>query len=98
MRAPVWLTREQVLAFHDEQLREHGGLPGRRGENALDGALGRPLNLFSYEKPDLPALAAAYAHGIVMNRPFNDGNKRLAFDFVRANQLESRFAYLVASR
>ena len=79
MSAPVWLTREQVLAFHDEQLREHGGLAGIRDENALDGALGRPLNMFAYEKPDLRALAGAYAHGIAMNHPFNDGNKRLAF-------------------
>ncbi len=79
MSAPVWLTREDVLAFHEEQLREHGGLAGIRDEDALDGALGRPLNMFACEKPDMPALAAAYAHGIVMNHPFNDGNKRLAF-------------------
>ena len=79
MSTPVWLTREQVLAFHEEQLREHGGLAGIRDEDALNGALGRPLNMFAYEKPDMPALAAANAHGIVMNHPFNDGNKRLAF-------------------
>jgi death-on-curing protein len=79
MREPIWLTREEVLAFHEEQLREHGGLAGVRAENALDGALGRPPNLFHYEKADLPALAAAYAHGIAKSHPFNDGNKRAAF-------------------
>jgi len=79
MREPVWLTREEVLAFHEEQLREHGGLAGIRDEGALDGALGRPSNLFHYEKADLPALAAAYAHGIAKSHPFNDGNKRAAF-------------------
>jgi death on curing protein len=79
MKEPIWLTREEVLAFHEEQLREHGGLAGIRDEGALDGALGRPPNLFHYEKADLPALAAAYAHGIAKSHPFNDGNKRAAF-------------------
>jgi death-on-curing protein len=79
VREPVWLTREEVLAFLEEQLREHGGLAGIRDETALEGALARPLNLFHYEKADLPALAAAYAHGIAKNHPFNDGNKRAAF-------------------
>jgi death on curing protein len=79
VKEPVWLTREEILAFHEAQLREHGGLAGVRDENALEGALARPLNLFHYEKGDLPALAAAYAHGIAKNHPFNDGNKRAAF-------------------
>jgi death on curing protein len=79
VKEPVWLTREEVLAFHDEQLREHGGLAGIRDEKAFEGALARPPNLFHYEKGDLPALAAAYAHGICKNHPFNDGNKRTAF-------------------
>lgn len=79
MKEPVWLSRTEVLAFHEEQLREHGGLAGVRDENALEGALARPSNLFHYEKPDLAALAAVYAHGIAKNHPFCDGNKRTAF-------------------
>jgi len=79
VKEPVWLSRAEVLAFHGEQLHEHGGLAGIRDENALDGALARPLNLFHYERADLCALAAAYAHGIAKNHPFNDGNKRTAF-------------------
>jgi death-on-curing protein len=79
VKEPIWLTREEVLAFHEEQLREHGGLAGIRDENALQGALARPPNLFHCENGNLPALAAAYAHGIAKNHPFNDGNKRAAF-------------------
>jgi len=79
VKEPVWLSRTEVLAFHEEQLREHGGLDGVRNENALEGALARPSNLFHYEKPDLAALAAVYAHGIAKNHPFCDGNKRTAF-------------------
>jgi len=79
VKEPIWLTREEVLAFHDAQLREHGGLAGVRDPNALEGALARAPNLFHYEKSDVPDLAAAYAHGIAKGHPFNDGNKRVAF-------------------
>jgi death on curing protein len=79
VKEPVWLSRTEVLAFHEEQLRDHGGLAGVRDENALEGALARPPNLFHYEKPDISALAAVYAHGIANNHPFSDGNERTAF-------------------
>lgn len=79
MKEPVWLGYSQVLAIYEEQLREHGGPAGVRDENALQGALARPPNSYHYKKADLPALAAAYAHGIAKNHPFNDGNKRAAF-------------------
>ena len=38
----------------------------------------RPRHLYAYSdpKPDLAALAAAYAFGVVRNNPFLDGNKR----------------------
>ncbi|MDH5585140.1 MAG: type II toxin-antitoxin system death-on-curing family toxin, partial [Nitrospirota bacterium] len=44
-----------------------------------ESALARPLNLWSYEKPNLFGLAAAYTHGIVKNHPFVDGNKRTGY-------------------
>lgn len=74
-----WLTREAVGIFHEEQLREHGGLAGIKDENALEAALARPLNKAAYGNPDLFELAAAYLYGIARNHPFSDGNKRTAF-------------------
>jgi death on curing protein len=79
MNAPLWLTREQVLAFHEEQLSEHGGKTGIRDDNAFESALARPQNLHAYGENDLATLAAAYAFGIAKNHPFLDGNKRTAF-------------------
>jgi death-on-curing protein len=78
-QAVVWLTRAQVEAFNDDQLREHGGLAGLRDGEALEAALARPLNMNLYDRADLYTLATAYAHGIVKNHPFMDGNKRTAF-------------------
>ena len=51
----------------------------------LASALARPKNLFAYSnpKPDVAALAAAYAFGIVKNHPFVDGNKRTAYVICR---------------
>ena len=79
-RAWVWVTDSVVLAIHEAQLAEHGGIAGTRDDALLSSALARPLNLEAYgEKPDAASLAAAYAFGIARNHPFLDGNKRTAF-------------------
>ena len=79
MSEPAWVARELVLVLHDRLLAEHGGAPSLRGEGPLDSALARPRQLLAYGDPDLCALAAAYAAGLVRNHPFIDGNKRIAF-------------------
>ena len=77
---PRWLTRLVVDAIHNDQLREHGGLPGVRDENALESALARPQQKWHYaNNTDVPLLAAAYAFDLVRNHPYCDGNKRIGF-------------------
>ena len=73
MSEPFWLTRQMIVAIHDEQLTIHGGASGLRDEGMLESALDRPKNRWSYEQAEL---AAAYAFGIARNHPFVDGNKR----------------------
>src|SRR6266404_8477362 len=91
MAEPFWVLEASVSALHRAQLAEHGGLDGVRDPGLLQSALMRPRNLWSYsdEKPDLAALAAAYAFGITKNHPFLDGNKRTALvtcrTFLRLN-------------
>ena len=75
----IWLSRELILAVHDEQLAEHGGSTGLRDPGLLDSALARPLNRAGYGEPDIAELAAVYALAIAQNHPFIDGNKRTAF-------------------
>jgi death-on-curing protein len=74
----IWLNRQALLAAHDEQLAEHGGLSGLRDEGLFSSALARPENLAAYGEPDVFALAAAYGFGLARNHPFLDGNKRVA--------------------
>jgi len=68
-----------VLAVHDQQIAEHGGVAGVRDTALLESALARPAQLAAYGNPDVFDLAATYAHGIAKNHPFVDGNKRTAY-------------------
>ncbi|MGH7897505.1 MAG: type II toxin-antitoxin system death-on-curing family toxin [Candidatus Binatia bacterium] len=79
-REPAWVDRLVVDAAHLDQIREHGGLPGVRDENALESALARPRNRWLYEEEaDLATVAAAYGWGLSTSHPYRDGNKRIAF-------------------
>ncbi|MGB5101931.1 MAG: type II toxin-antitoxin system death-on-curing family toxin [Steroidobacteraceae bacterium] len=77
-RPPTWIAEAVVLAVHDEQLAEHGGLPGVRSPELLSSALARPRHLSDLGDPGIAELAASYACGIARNHPFADGNKRTA--------------------
>jgi death-on-curing protein len=95
MTEPRWVNRDECLAIHEMMLAQHGGLAGVRDEGLLDSALAKPRNLFAYGSPTLPALAASYAAGIILNHPFLDGNKRAGF-MVAAVFLETNGLVLTA--
>lgn len=75
----AWVPLNAVLAIHDEQVSEHGGIRGVRDLAVIESALARPRNLLAYGKPDAGALAAACAFGLSRNHGFFDGNKRTAY-------------------
>jgi death on curing protein len=81
MAEPVWIRDDVVLAIHRRQLAEHGGAEGVRDAGLLESALAKPRNLLAYAdpSPDIAALAASYAYGIIRDHPFVDGNKRTSF-------------------
>ena len=92
-REPRWLSRTVVDAIHADQLRQHGGLASVRDENALESALARARQKWSYDNErELATLAAAYGFGLVQNHPYRDGNKRIGFlalaTFLGVNGLE----------
>jgi death on curing protein len=92
MSEPFWLTRQIIVAIHDEQLAIHGGASGLRDEGMLESALDRPKNKWSSENAGLVELAAAYAFAIARNHPFVDGNKRTSllalYTFLGVNGIE----------
>lgn len=75
---PLFLSVEDVLALHDDQLRLFGGSAGVRDRGALESAVATPQATFDDEflHEDLFHMAAAYAFHIAENQPFVDGNKR----------------------
>lgn len=92
-KEPTWLSRQFCDAAHHDQLQQHGGLHGIRDENALESALARPRNRWSYDpKTSLLELAASYCYGLATSHGYSDGNKRIAFvamyTFLGMNDLE----------
>ncbi len=97
-----WLGADVILAIHDRQIAEHGGLDGVRDMGAVLSALARPQNPAAYGAVDLADLAAAYAFGLARNHGFTDGNKRVAWIaarlFLADNGATLRFEPLDAIR
>ncbi|MHB9134124.1 MAG: type II toxin-antitoxin system death-on-curing family toxin [Armatimonadota bacterium] len=75
----IFLTLEDILVIHWDQLRRYGGSEGIRDRGLLLSALAMPEASFQgeYLHQDLPAMAAAYLFHLVQNHPFVDGNKRV---------------------
>jgi death on curing protein len=79
---PDFLTIEDVLWIHEQQLELYGGQAGVRDRDLLESAIGMAQQTFGGEflHEDLFAMAAAYAFNIAENQPFIDGNKRTALE------------------
>lgn len=93
-----WVRESSVLAIHDEQIAEHGGLAGIRDTALLLSALARPQNLDAYGRPDIADLAAAYAVGIARNHAFLDGNKRTAWVVAETFLLKNGYELIASDR
>lgn len=70
------LSLDEALAIHDAVIGRYGGSVGVRDLGLLESALYRPRT--GYYR-DLAAAAAALFESLMMNHPFVDGNKRVAF-------------------
>jgi death on curing protein len=72
----LFLTVDEVLAIHERLVDAFGGTPGLRDPGLLESALFRPRTGYY---GDLAEMAAALFESLLMNHPFVDGNKRVAF-------------------
>ena len=71
-----FLSQDEALAIHQRVIEVFGGAGGVRDLGLLESALYRPRSGY-YE--DLIGMAAALFESLLMNHPFVDGNKRVAF-------------------
>lgn len=95
---PLFLTLDEVLEMHNEQIELYGGSHGLRDVAALESAVATPQATFGgeYLHGSLAAMAAAYLFHLTQNHPFIDGNKRIranaAITFLHINGLETTFS------
>jgi death-on-curing protein len=71
-----FLTHDELLEIHARLIERFGGETGIRDPGLLDSALFRPQTGY-YD--DLVEMSAALFESLIMNHPFVDGNKRIAF-------------------
>lgn len=74
-----FLTLDDILNIHAEQIELYGGADGIRDMNALKSALARPQTGY-YD--NIIEEAAALWESLSQNHPFVDGNKRTAYSSV----------------
>ena len=91
-----FLSLDEILAIHYDQINRYGGSHGVRDFNLLISAASRLQATFGGFDlyPDVFSKAAALIHSLVLNHPFVDGNKRTAmtatarFLFINNNLLK----------
>lgn len=87
----VFLSREELLDIHRDQIERYGGSHGIRDPGLLDAAMAMPESGFGekYLHADIFEMAAAYLYHLTQNHPFVDGNKRVgamaAYTFLHLN-------------
>lgn len=94
MAKTVFITLEQILAIHHDQIERYGGSHEIRDLNLLASVIERPKSSFMGEDlyQTIFDKAAALLHSVLLNHPFIDGNKRTsmvsAAAFLHFNDLE----------
>lgn len=80
MNNPHFLTLDEVLGIHADQIRRYGGGSGLRDLGLLQSALAMPETTFDdqFLHGTVFEMAAAYLFHVARNHPFVDGNKRTA--------------------
>jgi death-on-curing protein len=94
---PLFLTLDEVIEIHEEQIERYGGSGGLRDAAALESAVATPQATFGgvFLHTSIPEMAAAYLYHLCQNHAFIDGNKRLganaAITFLLINDWEPTF-------
>lgn len=78
----VFLTLDDIIESHQNQIDTYGGSHGIRDIGLLESAIAQPEASFGgqYLHADIFQMAAAYIYHLVMNHPFVDGNKRVGLE------------------
>jgi death-on-curing protein len=95
---PLFLSLDEILEIHQQQIERYGGSAGLRDAGLLESAVATPQATFGSEfmHTSIPAMAAAYLFHLCQNHAFIDGNKRVganaAITFLLMNNWEPTFS------
>ncbi|MEX0844676.1 MAG: type II toxin-antitoxin system death-on-curing family toxin [Balneolaceae bacterium] len=79
MKEPTFLSLEEVLYIHEQEIKISGGEPNIREKEGVEACIDAPKASFGGEfLHDLFGMAASYIACFTMRHPFVDGNKRTA--------------------
>lgn len=86
------ITLNKILILHNFLIDFHGGSKGVRDMGGLEAAIARPYATFDSIDlyPSAIDKAAAICESLVINHPFVDGNKRIAFSAMKLVLLETQ--------
>lgn len=75
------ISVDDAIRMHHTLIDEFGGSKGVRDQRGLEAALARPFNTFDQQDlyPSPLEKASALFESLIINHPFVDGNKRIAF-------------------
>jgi death-on-curing protein len=96
MPTPIFLTVEELLEIHADQIARYGGNPGVLSLELLQSSVGAPQATFGgiLLHENVFKMAAALMFSVVKNHAFADGNKRTgtaaAIVFLSLNGIELR--------
>ncbi len=87
---PVWVPIKVLIGLNRDLVAETGEPHLLLSASMLESAWAKPINRRNYEgEEDMLVLAVTLMVGIAQNHPFQQGNKRTAFeagvDFLRGN-------------
>ncbi len=91
----IFLTKSEIIEFHERTIIEHGGSFGIRDEGLLESAILAAENRVYYEEAGIIVCAATYAFHLIQSHAFIDGNKRIGA-IIAEIFLESNFAMLTS--
>ena len=77
-----FLTLDDILETHREQIRVYGGSDGVRDLGLMQSALAQPSAAYGgvFLHNGLCEMTAAYLFHLIQNHPFIDGNKRVGLE------------------
>ena len=90
----IFLTKSEIIEYHQRTINEHGGSYGIRDEGLLESAILAAETRAYYEEAGIIVCAATYAFHLIHAHAFIDGNKRIGA-IVAEIILESNDAFLV---